>query len=448
MPTRMIEKTKRFINRCIAAEISSMTRYMDLLVHFRPLEHDQGAIFNAIDCLEKTVAMDFDQLPSPGLTPPQNRTGILLNGTFNHNLDIEGLLIRLKTMATRSTRIIAVVYNPYFRWLYRFANWVGIRQGDPPPCFLTLRNLDSITKLAGFEVVRLRNAVYCPVRVLGLGCLINKLLPTIPLLRWFSLVSVITLKPIIPDPVQPSLSIVIPARNEHGNIENALKRIPNLGEPQVEIIFVEGHSTDNTWEEIQRVIPLYAHRFKIMAFQQTGKGKNDAVRLGFSKATGELLTILDADLTMPPELIGRFYEAYCTGLSDFINGNRLVYPMEGLAMRFLNRMGNVFFAKALSYVLDTQIGDSLCGTKLLSRHDYHRILRWRDDFGDFDPFGDYELLFPAAILGLGVVDIPIRYLSRQYGDTNIHRFRHGMMLIKMVVIGYFRVKLGKTPWNS
>ena len=135
MPIQMIKKTKRFINRCIAAEISSMTRYMDQLVHFHPLEHDQGAIFGAIDCPQKTVAMDFDQLPSSGETAPQNRIGILLNGTFNHNLDIEGLLIRLKTLARRTTRIIAVVYNPYFRWLYRLANLVGIRQGDPPPMF-------------------------------------------------------------------------------------------------------------------------------------------------------------------------------------------------------------------------------------------------------------------------------------------------------------------------
>ena len=111
-------------------------------------------------------------------------------------------------------------------------------------------------------------------------------------------------------------------------------------------------------------------------------------------------------------------------------------------MQFLNRLGNIFFAKALSAVLGVRLGDSLCGTKLLARHDYARIVRWRKDFGDFDPFGDFELLFPAAVLGLGIIDIPIRYRARTYGSTNIHRFRHGLILLKMTVIGLLRIRRG------
>ena len=238
------------------------------------------------------------------------------------------------------------------------------------------------------------------------------------------------------------LTIVIPARNEKGNIENALIRMPDLG-AKLEIIFVEGHSTDQTWEEIQRVSQAYGSRYSIKSFRQTGKGKSDAVRLGFAQATSDLVTILDADLTMPPELLGRFYLAYCEGLADFINGSRLAYPMEGEAMRFLNHLGNVFFAKALSFVLGNRIGDSLCGTKLMRRVDYQRMVSWRGDFGEFDPFGDFELLFPAAILGLGIVDVPVRYRARTYGATNIHRFRHGLMLLKMTATGLFRIRAGR-----
>jgi glycosyltransferase involved in cell wall biosynthesis len=247
------------------------------------------------------------------------------------------------------------------------------------------------------------------------------------------------------DARRPSLSIVIPARNEKGNIENALLRMPDLGAERVEIVFVEGHSTDDTWAEIQRVAAAYAPRFDVKTLQQTGKGKCDAVRVGFRHCTGEVLTILDADLTMPPELLGRFYDAYCEGLADFVNGSRLLYPMEGEAMRFLNRLGNVFFAKALSYVLDNRLSDSLCGTKLVARHDYERFVAWRRDFGDFDPFGDYELLFPASIFALGIVDVPIRYRARTYGTTQISRFRHGWMLLKMTASGLFRVRVG--PWK-
>lgn len=239
-----------------------------------------------------------------------------------------------------------------------------------------------------------------------------------------------------------SITVVIPARNEKGNIENALKRMPQF-KGDLEIIFVEGHSNDGTWEEIQRVVRQYGDKFNLKALRQTGKGKSDAVRLGFAHATCDLLTILDADLTMPPELLGRFYNAYNSGLADFVNGTRLVYPMEGEAMRPLNRLGNIFFAKALSWVLGVRLGDSLCGTKLLARHDYARMIAWRGDFGDVDPFGDFELLFPAATLALGIVDIPVRYRARTYGSTNISRFRHGFILLKMTLIGFFKIRLGK-----
>ena len=148
---------------------------------------------------------------------------------------------------------------------------------------------------------------------------------------------------------------------------------------------------------------------------------------------------------MPPELLGRFYDAWCRGLGDFVNGNRLVYPMEGAAMKFLNWLGNVFFAKALSSVLGARLGDSLCGTKMVTKADYERFCAWRKDFGEFDPFGDFELLFPAALLGLGIIDIPIRYRDRVYGSTNIRRFYHGWMLLKMTAIGFFRLKLGARP---
>jgi len=267
-------------------------------------------------------------------------------------------------------------------------------------------------------------------------------LAAVPVLRWLGLVSVVVLRPVTAAQRPPSLSVVIPARNERGNIEPALQRLPPLPAGS-EVIFVEGHSTDGTWEEIQRAMVAHAHRLPIRAFRQTGKGKADAVRLGFRHATGDLLTVLDADLTMPPELLHRFYDAWCNGLADFVNGSRLAYPMEGEAMRFLNQLGNVLFAKALTFVLDTRLSDTLCGTKLVARRDYERFAAWRRAFGDFDPFGDFELLFPAAILGLGVVNVPIAYRARTYGSTNIHRFRHGLRLLMMTCTGLFRVKTGR-----
>jgi hypothetical protein len=433
---------KNYVYSIIGAEISLSTRYYDRAIHWE-ISPTQNPLLKALVRCKNSEVVSAQGTISDLSTERNTRTAIILNGAFNHHFDIEGLLTDLKPRLSRTSRIIAVVYNPYLSWLYRLANRIGLRQGAQPNTFLTEKDFRNLANLSGYEIVSLRPAVYCPWRLMGIGTFINRMMPVLPGFRWLGLVAVMIFRPIIPEKSSslPSLSVIIPARNEKGNIENALKRMPDLG-TSLEIIFVEGHSNDQTWEEIERVISLYSPRFNIRAFRQTGKGKADAVRLGFSEAKGDLLTILDADLTMPPELLGRFFKAYCRGHADFVNGTRLVYPMEGEAMRFLNLLGNVFFAKALSAALGTRLGDSLCGTKLVSRHDYSRFIQWRKDFGDFDPFGDFELLFPASILGLGVVDIPIRYRARTYGETNINRFRHGLMLLKMTTIGFFRIKLG------
>jgi hypothetical protein len=367
---------------------------------------------------------------------------VLCNGTFNYSTDVQQLLTALRPRLGRGGRVVALVYNPYLQWLYRIANRLGLRRAALPTTFITRIDLQNLARLSGYEVVRLRPLGHVPLRLFGLGALLNRLLAAVPLVRWLALASVVVLRPVVAASARPSLTVVVPARNEKGNIEAALQRMPDLPGVRLEVIFVEGHSTDGTWEEIQRVVPLYRHRFPIQALQQRGKGKSDAVRLGFQHASGDLLTILDADLTMPPELLHRFYDAWCQGLADFVNGSRLTYPMEGRAMRFLNRLGNVFFAKAVSHVLDARLGDTLCGTKLVARRDYERMTAWRSDFGDFDPFGDFELLFPAAVLGLGIADVPIAYRARTYGSTSIQRFRHGWMLLKMTLTGLLRVRTG------
>jgi hypothetical protein len=439
----------------VGREISRITRYADQVVHVDPLPGDSGLLLAAIDAPHK-ISSASNELAAGAASPAQT-TIFLFNGNFNHSFDIQGLLERVRPHLGRSSRVVAVHYNSYFAWLFKLADRLGWREGPECTTFITRTDLQQLARLAGFELVRLRPVAYAPWHFFGLGSIVNAVMPAIPGLRWLSLVSVAVLRPVTTvDNTQstvdnrqsavehrPSLTIVIPARNERGNIEHALERLPDFG-TSTEIIFVEGHSSDGTWDEIQRVCTLWDGRrgLRVRALQQTGKGKSDAVRLGFSKATGETLTILDADLTMPPEMLMRFYDAYCRRLGDFINGTRLVYPMEGDAMRFLNRLGNVFFAKALSYVLDVPLADSLCGTKLLSRRDYERFVKWRADFGEFDPFGDFELLFPAAVLGLGMIDIPVYYRARTYGATNIRRFRDGATLLRMVLTGLVRIRFG------
>jgi glycosyltransferase involved in cell wall biosynthesis len=237
---------------------------------------------------------------------------------------------------------------------------------------------------------------------------------------------------------RPSVSVIVPARNEAGNIPRIFQRLPELAN-ETQLIFVEGHSSDRTHEAIEENRARF-HNLPSLSVQQTGTGKGDAVRLGFSKASGEVLMILDADLTVPPESLPRFYEALVDGRGEFINGVRVVYPMEDEAMRFLNLVANRFFSLAFSWLLGQRVRDTLCGTKVLWRRDYERIAAHRGHFGELDPFGDFDLLFGAAKLNLKIVDMPIRYGQRTYGTTNIKRWQHGWLLLRMLPAGFRRLK--------
>jgi len=432
-----------YINRLLAAEINRFSKYYESTAQVMPLENDNGELFEAIQCDEKNTINKMTEIKAQDDT---YRRALILNGHFNQGGDIQELLSNLYKRLGRGDRVVTVLCNPYFRWVYRIMSLFGSKEPEERITFVTNADLRNLTKLCDYEVVRLRNVGYIPFKFYGIGDVINKIMPAIPLLRWLSMASIVVMRPIKTFKTKPSISIVIPARNEAGNIENALKRLPEMKGVDVEVLFVEGNSTDNTWEEIQRVVALkeYQH-FNPVALQQPGKGKKDATMTGFNAATKDIVTVLDADLTMPPEAIPRFYEAYRSGQADMVNGTRLMYPMEDEAMRFLNRLGNLFFAKALSQVLDVTFGDSLCGTKLFSRRDHIRYLRWLEDFGDFDPFGDFQMLFPSAELCLGTVDVPIVYKARTYGSTNINRFRDGSILLKMTLQGLLKIKLGALP---
>lgn len=435
---------RRYLVQLIGAEISALTRYFDACIQYEPLPQDDGLLLETIDCPSKRRLACGEALPDlSGETSA--RSAVLMDGNFNHSLDIQALLSTLRPRMARTTRLLVVAYNPYYRWLYAIATRLGLRRGPLPTTYVTTTDVHNLLTITGFKLVRMRRVGYLPFRLFGLGTLVNTVLPAIPLLRHLSLSALIVIAPAGPDPSRPSLSVVIPARNERGNIERGMRELAAVAEALhlVEVVFVEGHSTDGTWEEIERVAAL-PQPFRVACLRQVGVGKADAARLGLAATSGELVTILDADLTMPPASLPRFYEAYRQGQADFINGSRLVYPMEGDAMRGLNWLGNVAFAKALSVVLEVRLGDSLCGTKLFARHDLARLVGWRRDFGEFDPFGDFELLFPSAMLALGIVDVPVRYGARTYGSTNIQRFRHGLMLARMTWMGLWRVRTGTT----
>lgn len=364
---------------------------------------------------------------------------IVVSDTLNYAADVQRLLERARTLAHADTRLILNFHSNLWRPALAVAGWLGLRAPHPQSSWLTPADVRNLLCLAGWQTVSTQQRILLPVPCLGLDRLLNRWLAPLPLFSALCLTNFCVARP---EPTRAAadrtVSVIIPARNEAGNIEAAVRRTPVMG-AGTELIFVEGHSRDETWAEIQRIARDHPSR-NIRTMQQTGRGKGDAVRLGFAAATGDILMILDADLTMPPEELPKFYAIVADGRADFANGCRLVYPMEERAMQFLNLCANKAFGLIFSWLLGQPVKDTLCGTKALSRAHYERIAANRAHFGDFDPFGDFDLLFGAARLNLRIADVPIRYRDRTYGQTNIQRWRHGWLLLRMVLFAARKLK--------
>jgi SAM-dependent methyltransferase len=357
-------------------------------------------------------------------------------------LDIRLLLQRLGERITHDGRIYLVTFNYLWELPTRVAEHLGWKVPSPTANWLSESDFQNLFGLADLEVVRYEDRLILPVDVPGLSLAANRYVAKLPGWQNLSLYRVYVLRKRHADTPRlrtPTVSVVVPSRNEEGNVEAAVRRTPVMG-GGTEIIFVEGHSTDATWSKIQQVVADYRGPLKLSAYQQSGKGKGDAVRLGFARATGDILMILDADLTVPPEDLPIFFEAAANKRADFIQGTRLVYPMNPGAMRFANKLGNIGFSKLFTYLLQQPIKDTLCGTKVLWRRDYERIAAARHHFGDFDPFGDFDLIFGAARLNLKLGEIPVRYRERVYGETNIDRWKHGWLLLKMSLVAARKLK--------
>jgi SAM-dependent methyltransferase len=379
----------------------------------------------------------FVQQPGEALDLRETFDTIIVSDTLNFAADVEQLFSRLLLVSRPSTRLIVNFHNNLWRPLFGLATWLGVRTAQPASSWLSRQDVSSLLSIAGWEVVKTQPRLLWPVRTPLIGPFFNRVLS--PFFSWACSTIFIVARPLpSPLPAPPSVSVVIPARNEAGNIEAAIHRTPDMG-AWTELIFVEGNSTDKTWAEIQRVQQAFPHR-RIKILQQSGRGKGNAVRDGFAVAEGDILMILDADLTMPPEELPKFYAAIASGRAEFANGSRLVYPMEKQAMQFLNMIANHCFGHAFSWLLGQRVKDTLCGTKVLRRSHYLQIEANRAYFGEFDPFGDFDLLFGADKLNMKIVDIPIRYRDRTYGTTNIHRWKHGWLLLRMVVFAARKLK--------
>jgi len=365
---------------------------------------------------------------------------VFLQGIVSYAADIQEVLEVLQPVCHPDTRVVLLSYNAFWQPVLKLATSLRARQASPDENWLSSQDVKNLLLLSGYELISHRRRVLLPPKLPIVSSVVNRLFATLPGTTWLGLCDWYVARAKPAERPHGKVSVVVPARNEAGNIRRILDEMPKMGSG-VEVIFVEGHSKDDTWETIQREAQRYKGHATVRTMQQKGKGKKDASFLGFDEATGDVLMILDADITVPPADLPKFYEAVRTGKGEFINGTRLVYPMQDEAMRFLNLLGNRFFAAAFSYIMGQPLKDTLCGTKVLTRRNWERLDELRkSEFGERDPFGDFDLLFGASRLQLKIIEVPIRYQARTYGETNINRWSHGWMLLKMSAWGLQSLK--------
>jgi ubiquinone/menaquinone biosynthesis C-methylase UbiE len=385
-----------------------------------------------VETLDWSSYEPFDYIILSDLTP-------LLN-------DVQLTLQRLHTVCNAGTRIILNFHNNLWQPLLQLASYLGLRTKYENINWLSTQDIENLLYLSGFEKITFGTRLIMPFYIPLITPMMNKFVAKLPVIRHLCLTCFIIARQIPPatESIKNndySVSIVIPTRNERGNVEAIFKRTPKMGK-WTELIFVDGHSTDGTIEAIEDCIDRHGSQWhRAVLLHQDGIGKGQAVRQAFEACQGDIFMILDSDLTMPPEDLPKYYDAITSGQGEFINGCRLVYPMDKHAMRFLNMLANKTFAILFTWLLEQPVKDTLCGTKVLWRKDYLKIAANREYFGDFDPFGDFDLLFGAAKLNLRIVDLPIRYRDRVYGDIKISRWSHGWLLAKMCVVAFKKLKL-------
>lgn len=366
---------------------------------------------------------------------------ITLINSAGEMADIGLTLRRLHSFCSAETRIIIVQYNYLWEPLCRLAARMGLRLNNPMPNWLAPRDLEGLLHLSGYEAVRTGHTMPLPVRVPGFNALFNSFLGRLHGFRNLGFLSYVVARPIVTmeSPERYTASVVVPCKNEEGNIEGLVNRIPEMG-AGTEIIFVDDQSTDHTARLVNDAVAAHPEK-NIKLVAGPGQGKGAACRAGFEAATGDVFMILDADMTVMPEELPAFFEAITRGRGEFINGSRMVYPLEDEAMRPLNILGNKMFATLFSLLLEQRIRDTLCGTKVVWKHDYTKIMASRAYFGSCDVWGDYDWIFGAARNNLKIVELPVHYRERTAGVTKMtRRFRNAAIMLKMCGIAFRKLR--------
>ena len=363
---------------------------------------------------------------------------------FNHifdTVDILGALERIRRHSSADTQLVIISYNQFWQPVLELASKIGLRSQFVEPNWVSENDIRGFLRLGGFRMVRARRLLLLPKWIPLVSAFLNNFVARLPGIRRLCLMQVMVARPIGAGKREEdvSVSVIVPCRNEAGNIQPAVERMPSMGRC-TEIIFCDDKSTDGTADEVHRMQALHPEK-NIRLVDGPGICKAENVWTGFRAARGDILMILDADLTVMPEELPMFFRSLVQGQGGFVNGSRLVYPMPDLAMKFANIVGNKFFGVLFSFLLDQRIKDTLCGTKVLWRKDWMRMEAFLGSWGIRDLWGDYELLFGASKLHLEIVEAPVHYQERLHGVTKMTRvFANGWRMLRICWYAWLRLE--------
>ena len=351
---------------------------------------------------------------------------IILTDVVENYDDVFALLNIVSNLLTIDGKLIISSINTKYLILSRTLEFLKLKDSNENTSYIHVKKIRNITSGVGLEYQKFYTKQLFPFSFFYVGNVINKIMEIISFQLNLGIKTYIIFRPAIITNSKNSKSIIIPAKNEEGNLVELVSRIPKF--ENTEIIFSYGKSKDNTLK-VMKQITQSNKLFKFKLVKQTKNGKANAVWEALNVVENDLIAILDADISVDPETLSDFFDIIEKNNADFVNGTRLIYDMEKNSMRFLNRIGNRFFQFFISKIIKEALTDSLCGTKVFKKSYLNDLYFWQNIFGKKDPFGDFDLIFAAAYSGQKIVEMPIVYRERKYGTTQIARFKDGFKLL-------------------
>tara|TARA_B110000977_G_scaffold125183_1_gene160299 strand:+ start:1495 stop:2904 length:1410 start_codon:yes stop_codon:yes gene_type:complete len=360
---------------------------------------------------------------------------------IEHQKFITKNLIDLNEKIDNECRVIVLSKSIFWSTLINFYKKIK-NIGPDKNNFLPYSNLRKIFLNTNFEIVKNEKIIFFPFQFSLLTKFINQIF-RFPVLNFFCMINLTVLKKVQKKNYQAEgkkISFIIPCKNEGGNIKFFYEKIIN-STINAEFLFGNDNSSDNTLDEIKKLQQAIPNK-EIKIYDGPGVCKSENVYKGINLASGEIILIYDADLTVSFDDLVNSINLLLKTDADFINCTRMIMPQQKNAMKFLNFYGNLFFAFLFSILFKQKITDTLCGTKIFFKKDWEQIKKYNNTWGAKDLWGDFDLLLGAYKNNLKIVENPISYTDRKEDETKMTGIiKNSIRMLIITFVAYYKLRI-------